>query len=64
MIWREAVEKAGFPWQNYGATMPEAAMAIFKLTGKDYNDEATGLSFKALALEKAIDFIMKNESQK
>lgn len=61
MIWREAVEKVGFPWQNYGATMPEAAMAIFKLTGRDYLDEVTGLSFKALDLEKVIDFVMERK---
>ena len=62
MIWREAVEKANFCWQNYGKTMPEAAMAMFKLTGRDYTDEVTGLSFKALDLLKAIDFIMEHQS--
>jgi hypothetical protein len=58
MIWREAVEKVNFNWQEYGKTMPEAAMAIFKLTGKTYYDEATKLSFYALDLEKAIDLVM------
>ena len=61
MIWREAIEKTGLDWKQYGKTMPEAAMAMFKLTGKDYIDEATGLSFKALNLEKLIDFIMRSE---
>ena len=58
MIWREAVLKTQFPWQNYGATMPDAAMAMFQLTGRDYFDEVTGITFKALDLEKVIDFIM------
>ncbi len=57
MIWREAVEKSGFPWQNYGKTMPDAAMAIFQSTGRDYADALTGLTFKALDLEAAIDFV-------
>ena len=60
MIWREAVEKKGFDWQKYGETMPEAAMAIFKLTGREYTDGITGFSFKALLLDKAIDFIMES----
>ena len=63
MIWREAVEKVNFAWQNHGKTMPEAAMAIFKLTGKDYYDKMTKLHFKALNLEGAIDFIMKDYSK-
>lgn len=60
MIWREVVEKTGFPWKNYGETMPEAAMALFILTGREYFDEVTGLVFKALDLETAIDFIWEN----
>lgn len=58
MIWREAVEKSHFPWQNYGKTLPDAAMAIFKLTGREYRDEATGLCFKSLDLAAAVDFVM------
>lgn len=61
LIWREAVEKVQFPWQNYGATMPDAAMAMFKLTGRDYLDEITGITFKALDLESVIDFIMERK---
>jgi hypothetical protein len=41
--------------------MPDAAMAIFKLTGRDYTDDCTGLAFKALDLESAIDFIMERK---
>jgi hypothetical protein len=63
MIWREAVEKTGFPWKDYGKTMPEAAMAMFKQTGKEYTDEVTGLSFKALDLEKVIDLIMESKGK-
>ena len=61
MIWREAVEKTQFPWQEYGATMPDAAMAMFKRTGRDYSDEITGITFKALDLESVIDFIMERK---
>ena len=59
MLWREAVEKTNFPWQNYGKTMPDAAMAMFKKTGRDYTDEITGITFKALDLSAVIDFIME-----
>lgn len=63
MIWREAIEKANYNWQKHGKTMPEAAMEMFKLTGQDFFDEATGLSFKALDLKRVIDLIMEeNES--
>lgn len=58
-IWREAVTKTGFPWQNYGVTMPDAAMAMFRHTGRDYTDNRTGFVYKALDLEKVIDFIME-----
>jgi len=57
MIWREAVEKADFPWRDYGKTMPDAAMELFRRTGRDFEDEATGITFKALDLEAAIDFV-------
>ena len=61
MIWREAVEKTQFPWQNYGATLPDAALAMFQLTGRDYLDDITGIPFKALDLESVIDFIMERK---
>jgi hypothetical protein len=57
-IWREAVIKAGFPWRDYGKTLPEAAMAVFQKTGCTYHDEATGLSFQSLNLLAAVDFVM------
>ena len=63
MIWREAVEKTGFDWKRYGKTMPDAAMAMFLFTGKEYKDEATGLTFKALDLEKVIDLIMESKGK-
>ena len=55
------MEKTGFDWKKYGETMPEAAMAMFKLTGREYVDEVTGLCFKALDLEAVIDFIWNRE---
>ena len=58
MIWREAVQRTGFPWENYGATMPDAAMAMFLQTGREYEDEVLGIKFKALDLEAVIDSIM------
>lgn len=57
-IWREAVMKTGFPWQEFGKTLPEAAMAIFHKTGRIYHDEATGLDFPSLNLLAAVDFVM------
>lgn len=61
MIWREAVEKMQFPWRKYGRTMPDAALAMFKLTGCDYYDNTTGISFKSLNLENVLDFIMERK---
>ena len=36
-------------------------MAMFKLTGREYVDEITGLAFKALDLETVIDFVWEKQ---
>ena len=61
MIWREAVEKMQFPWEHYGKTMPDAALAMFKHTGRDYYDGITGIHFHALDLEAVVDFIIQRK---
>ena len=57
-IWREAVMKTNFPWQDFGKTLPEAALAIFHKTGRTYHDPATGIAFPSLDLLAAVDFVM------
>ena len=36
-------------------------MAMFKLTGREYVDEVTGIAFKALDLEEVIDFVWEKQ---
>ena len=54
-VLREAIEKSGYTWQNDGATMPDAILAIFQRTGITVEDEITGLTFKELDLLAALD---------
>ena len=61
MILREAISVANFDWKKYGDNLPDAMMNIFKLTGKDMFDEKTGITFKALNLVKAVDFVFENK---
>ncbi len=51
----EAIVLTGYSWQQNGATMPDAMLAIFKLTGVAVRDETTGLTFKELDLLSALD---------
>jgi len=57
MVLREAIDKAGFNWQAEGETLGGAMMAIFKKTGADVHDGATGLDFKRLDLLAALDYV-------
>lgn len=57
MILREAIEKSGFDWQREGKNLPEAMMAIFKKTGVEVADPATGLSFRRPNLLAAVDYV-------
>ena len=56
-ILREAIEKAGYRWQDDGKTLPDAMMAIFQKTGVPIHDEATGLDFRELNLLAAVDHV-------
>ena len=54
-VLREAIEKSGYCWQQDGATLPDAMLAIFKRCGVTVYDEATGITFKELDLLAALD---------
>jgi len=57
MILREAISKAGYPWQRDGASLPEAMMRIFQKTGVPIHDPGTGLDFRELDLLAAVDSV-------
>ena len=61
-IMREAIEKTGFNWKQYGPTMPEAVMHIFQKTGAAVHDPVTGIDFKELDLLAAVDYIFGHSS--
>jgi hypothetical protein len=56
-VLREAIEKSDCDWQAYGATIPDAILAIFQHTGDIVHDGATGLTFRELDLLAALDEI-------
>lgn len=60
MILREAIEKANFDWKPYGATLPDAQMAIFQKTGREIVDEKSGFTFRELDLLAALDLVFEN----
>lgn len=64
MILREAIEKSAYRWQDDGKNMAEAMMAVFKKTGADVRDPATGLSFKRLDLLNSLDHVFANGKNK
>lgn len=55
MVLREAIEKYNYDWKKDGATLPDAMMAIFKRTGVEVHDPATGHDFKRMDLLSALD---------
>ena len=57
MIVREAIDKARFDWRREAASLPAAMMAIFRKTGKETPDPATGLTFRRLDLLAAVDYV-------
>jgi hypothetical protein len=59
MVAREVIEKKDFRWQDLADTLPDAIMAIFKLTGHPIQDPQTGLEFRELNLCRALDYILK-----
>ena len=60
MVVREAIEKSGYDWKTKGKTLPDAMLAIFKETGRDAHDKATGLTFKMVNLLGALDYVFAN----
>jgi hypothetical protein len=56
-ILRQAIEKAGYPWQRDGRTLPDAMMAIFQNTGVPIRCPATSLDFRELDLLAAVDHV-------
>lgn len=58
IILREAIEKTGFKWQQFGETLPDAMMTIFKRTGPSTYDPATRLNFRRLDLLAALRFVI------
>ena len=60
MILREAIHKSAYRWQTDGANLPEAMVAIFKRTGTDIPDPATGLTFKRIDLLRALDHVLEH----
>lgn len=57
MILREAIEMREYRWQNDGANLPEAMLAIFKQTGVPIDDRATGCAFRELDLLAAVNHV-------
>jgi hypothetical protein len=57
MVLREAIEKSDFRWQEHSADLSQAIMAIFRRTGVEIHDPATGLDFRELDLLSALDFV-------
>lgn len=63
-ILREAIEKSGYRWQQDGATLPDAMMALFRKTGAPILDPATGLEFRELDLLAAVDHVYGNQRRR
>ncbi|MFZ4694630.1 MAG: hypothetical protein ACOYMV_05825 [Verrucomicrobiia bacterium] len=63
MILREAIAKSAYRWQGDGENMAEAMMAIFKRTGAEVRDPATGLSFKRLDLLRSLDHVFADRKK-
>jgi hypothetical protein len=57
MILREAIHVGGYRWQQHGATMADAILAIFQLTGVRIDDPETDTTFRELDLLAAVDHV-------
>jgi hypothetical protein len=62
-VLREAIGKFNCDWQAYGATIPDAILAIFQRTGNIVDDKATGLTFRELDLLAALDEVFSAGGQ-
>ncbi len=59
MILREAIEKCDYRWQEEGANLPQAILAVFKRTGVHIEDRATNYAFRELDLLAAVDHVFE-----
>lgn len=57
VLLREAIEKTGFDWKPHGKTLPDALLKIMQQTGVEVHDPETGLTFRRLDAQRALDFI-------
>jgi hypothetical protein len=57
-VLREAIERAGYPWQDLAATLPEALMVIFQQTGHVIEDADSGCTFFELNLLTAVERVL------
>lgn len=64
MILREAIDTNQFDWHAEGPTLPDAMMAIFKKTGPEVFDRATGVTFRRLDLLAAVDYVFARSKRK
>jgi hypothetical protein len=59
VVLREAIAKSGYDWHSDGPTLPDAMMRIFRRTGAEVRDPATGLTFQRMDLLAGVDFVMQ-----
>jgi hypothetical protein len=64
MILREAIDETQFDWRSEGPTLPDAMLAIFKRTGPEVFDPATGVTFRRLDLLAAVDYVFARAKRK
>jgi hypothetical protein len=62
-VLREAIGKFNCDWQAYGATIPDAILAIFQRTGNIVDDKTTGLTIRELDLLAALDEVFSAGGQ-
>lgn len=58
MILREAIEQGGYAWQEDGANLPDAMLAIFQETGVLIEDPETDTTLRELDLLAAVDHVL------
>lgn len=59
ILLREAIEKFGYDWKQYGPNMASAMMKIMQTTGVKVEDKASGQTFRRLDLMAALKHVMK-----
>jgi hypothetical protein len=58
MILREAIELSKYDWKADGPTLPDAMLAIFQKTGAQVVDSGSGLTFRRLDLQAAVERVL------